>query len=153
MSQSESSDVRQRLYVEVENHIVQQCLQHIQTQTFLSTLNLDSHIQPLIDKAVQQSSSSEQAQELEQQISFTQQMIDVLQGALQDHRDEIDVLTEHTSQVRAENEQLKAQVERLHTKSKQLEKENASFRVEIANNRTFILDRLNALQEDVDRMQ
>ena len=153
MSQSESSDVRQRLYVEVENHIVQQCLQHIQTQTFLSALNLDSHIQALVEKAIQQSSNSEQAQELEQQISFTQQMIDVLQGALQDHRDEIDALTEHSSQVHAENEQLKAQVERLHTKSKQLEKENASFRVEIANNRTFILDRLNALQEDVDRMQ
>lgn len=153
MSQSESSDVRQRLYVEVENHIVQQCLQHIQTQTFLSALNLDSHIQPLVEKAIQQSSNSEQAQELEQQISFTQQMIDVLQGALQDHRDEIDALTEHSSQVRTENEQLKAQLERLHTKSKQLEKENASFRVEIANNRTFILDRLNALQEDVDRMQ
>jgi len=102
---------------------------------------------------MQQSSNSEQTQELEQQISFTQQMIDVLQGALQDHRDEIDALTEHTSQVRTENEQLKAQLERLHTKSKQLEKENASFRVEIANNRTFILDRLNTLQEDVDRMQ
>lgn len=153
MSQSESSDIRHRLYIELEQHIVQQCIQHIQTSTFLSTLNLNSHIQPLIEDALQQSSNSEQTQELEQQISFTQQMIDVLQGALQDHRDEIDALTEHSSQIRTDNEQLKAQLERLHAKSKQLEKENASFRVEIANNRTFILDRLNALQEDVDRLQ
>ena len=153
MSQSESSDVRQRLYTELEYHIVQQCLQHIQTSTFLSALNLNSHIQPLVDDALQQASNPEHAQELEQQISFTQQMIDVLQGALQDHRDEIDALTENDSQIRTENEQLKAQIERLHGKAKQLEKENASFRVEIANNRTFILDRLNAIQEDIDRLQ
>ena len=73
-------------------------------------------------------------------------MIDVLEGALQDHRVELDALS-------TENESLRGQVERLTQKTKLLEKENTQFRVEIANNRSSMLERLNALQEDVDRLQ
>ena len=73
-------------------------------------------------------------------------MIDVLEGALQDHRTELDTLM-------TENEALKGHVERLTQKTKLLEKENTQFRLEIANNRSSMLERLNALQEDIERLQ
>ena len=146
MSQSESSDLLQRLYNELAQNIVQQCLQEFQTPNFISQLNLDAHINPLISKAMSETSNNTQTQELEQQVSLTLQMIDVLEGALQDHRNEIDALT-------AENTTLKSQVERLTQKTKLLEKENSQFRIEIANNRSSLLDRLNALQEDIERLQ
>ena len=146
MSPSESADLLSRLYNELTQRIVQQCAQEFQTPAFLSQLNLEDHLAASIASAVQNASQSSQTQELEQQVLVTEQMIDVLEGALQDHRSELDALS-------AENDSLKAQVERLTQKAKLLEKENTQFRVEIANNRSSMLERLNALQEDVDRLQ
>ena len=146
MSPSESADLLSRLYNELTQRIVQQCAQEFQTPAFLSQLNLEDHLAASIASAVQNASQSSQTQELEQQVLVTEQMIDVLEGALQDHRSELDALS-------AENEALRGQVERLTQKTKLLEKENTQFRVEIANNRSSMLERLNALQEDVDRLQ
>ena len=146
MSQSESDDLLTRLYNELAQHIVKQCAQEFQKPEFLSQLNLEDHLAPSIAVAVQNASQSSQTQELEQQVLLTEQMIDVLEGALQDHRSELDALT-------AENATLKGQVERLTQKAKLLEKENTQFRLEIANNRSSMLERLNTLQEDVDRLQ
>ena len=147
MSQTETSDLLSRLYSELAHTIVQQCLAEFQTPSFISQLDLMTHLKPAIASAIsdaQQQSGS--ASELEQQLSITEQMIDVLEGALQDHRSEIDALI-------AENTSLKSQIERLSQKTKLLEKENTQFRVEIANNRSSLLERLNALQEDVERLQ
>ncbi len=146
MSQSESADLLARLYNELAQHIVKQCAQEFQKPEFLSQLNLEDHLAPSIAVAVQNASQSSQTQELEQQVLLTEQMIDVLEGALQDHRSELDALT-------AENTSLKGQIERLAQKAKLLEKENTQFRLEIANNRSSLLERLNTLQEDVDRLQ
>ena len=146
MSPSESADLLSRLYNELAQRIVQQCAQEFQTPAFLSQLNLEDHLAASIASAVQNASQSSQTQELEQQVLLTEQMIDVLEGALQDHRAELDALS-------TENESLRGQVERLTQKAKLLEKENTQFRVEIANNRSSLLERLNALQEDVDRLQ
>ena len=146
MSQSESADLLTRLYNELAQRIVEQCAQEFQRPAFLSQLNLEAHLETAIATAVQHANRSSQTQELEQQVLLTEQMIDVLEGALQDHRSELDALM-------IENTALKGQVERLTQKTKLLEKENAQFRVEIANNRSSMLERLNALQEDIERLQ
>lgn len=145
MSQPESTDLLSRLYNELAQRIVDQCAQEFQTSAFISQLNLADHLSSSIEEAIQQAAGPAQTQELEQQVLLTGQMIDVLEGALQDHRSEIDALiTENTS--------LKGQIDRLTQKTKLLEKENAQFRVEIANNRSSMLARLNSLQEDIDRL-
>ena len=145
MSQHEPTDLLSRLYNEMARRIVDQCAQEFQTPGFISQLNLAEHLSPSIEQAVQQVTGVGQTEELEQQVLLTGQMIDVLEGALQDHRSEIDALiTENTS--------LKGQIDRLTQKTKLLEKENAQFRVEIANNRSSMLERLNSLQEDIDRL-
>ena len=146
MNQSEPADLLTRLYNELAQRIVQQCVQEFQTPAFLSQLNLEEQLASSIENAVQNASTASQTQELEQQMLVTEQMIDVLEGALQDHRSELDALT-------TENVALKGQIERLTQKTKLLEKENAQFRVEIANNRSSMLERLNALQEDIERLQ
>lgn len=147
MSQTETSDLLSRLYSELANTIVQQCLAEFQTPSFISQLDLMAHLKPAIVSAISDAQQqSGNTSDLEQQLSITEQMIDVLEGALQDHRSEIDALT-------AENTTLKSQLERLSQKTKLLEKENTQFRVEIANNRSSLLERLNALQEDVERLQ
>lgn len=146
MNQSEPADLLTRLYNELAQRIVQQCVQEFQTPAFLSQLNLEEQLASSIENAVQNASTASQTQELEQQMLVTEQMIDVLEGALQDHRSELDALT-------TENAALKGQIERLTQKTKLLEKENAQFRVEIANNRSSMLERLNALQEDIERLQ
>ena len=146
MNQSEPADLLTRLYNELSQRIVQQCVQEFQTPAFLSQLNLEEQLASSIENAVQNASTASQTQELEQQMLVTEQMIDVLEGALQDHRSELDALT-------TENAALKGQIERLTQKTKLLEKENAQFRVEIANNRSSMLERLNALQEDIERLQ
>ena len=146
MSQSESTDLLTRLYNELAQRIVQQCTQEFQSPAFLSQLNLEAQLASSIENAVQNVSNSSQTQELEQQVLLTEQMIDVLEGALQDHRSELDALT-------SENSTLKSQVERLTQKTKLLEKENTQFRVEIANSRSNLLERLDALQEDIERLQ
>ena len=146
MNQSEPADLLTRLYNELSQRIVQQCVQEFQTPAFLSQLNLEEQLASSIENAVQNASTASQTQELEQQMLVTEQMIDVLEGALQDHRSELDALT-------TENVALKGQIERLTQKTKLLEKENAQFRVEIANNRSSMLERLNALQEDIERLQ
>ena len=145
MSQSESADLLARLYDELAQHIIKQCAQEFQKPEFLSQLNLEDHLASSIAVAVQNASQSSQTQELEQQVLVTEQMIDVLEGALQDHRSELDALM-------ADNVSLMGQVERIAQKAKLLEKENTQFRVEIANNRSSMLERLNALQDDIERL-
>ena len=146
MSQAESTDLLFRLYNELAQHIVDQCAKEFRTPGFISQLNLEERLAESLEIAVQKSGKSEQTQELEQQVSITGQMIDVLEGALQDHRSEIDALV-------ADNASLRGQIEKLNQKTKLLEKENAQFRVEMANNRSSLLERLNTLQEDIDRLQ
>lgn len=146
MSQSEPTDLLYRLYNELAQHIVEQCAREFQTPAFISRLNLAEHLSASIEQSVQQATGASQSEELEQQVLLTGQMIDVLEGALQDHRSEIDVLT-------AENISLKGQIDRLTQKTKLLEKENSEFRVQIANNRSSMLERLTSLQEDIDRLQ
>lgn len=147
MSQTESNDLLSRLYNELAHTIVQQCLAEFQTPEFISKLNLSAQLKPVIASAIEEAQQQTgNTAELEQQLSITEQMIDVLEGALQDHRSEIDALG-------AENESLKSQLERLSHKTKLLEKENTQFRVEIANNRSSMLERLNALAEDIERLQ
>jgi len=146
MSQSESADLLTRLYNELAQRIVQQCAQEFQTPEFLSQLNLEKQLASSIENALQNGSRATETRELEQQVLLTEQMIDVLEGALQDHRSELDSLT-------TENEALKGQIDRLAQKTKLLEKENTQFRMEIANNRSSMLERLNALQEDIERLQ
>ena len=145
MSQSESADLLARLYDELAQHIIKQCAQEFQKPEFLSQLNLEDHLASSIAVAVQNASQSSQTQELEQQVLVTEQMIDVLEGALQDHRSELDALM-------ADNVSLMGQVERIAQKAKLLEKENTQFRVEIANKRSSMLERLNALQDDIERL-
>jgi len=146
MSQSEPAELLSRLYTELENRIVEQCVQEFKTPGFISKLNLAEHFSASIKTAVQQATGSVQTEEIEQQVLLVGQMIDVLEGALQDHRSEIDDLI-------VENTSLKGQLDRLTQKTKLLEKENAQFRIEIANNRSSMLQRLNSLQEDIDRLQ
>ena len=116
-----------------------------QTPAFLSQLNLEDHLAASITNAVQNASQSSQTQNGTTSIGHRTNDRR-LEGALQDHRSELDALM-------SENESLKGQIERLMQKTKLLEKENTKFRVEIANNRSSMLERLNALQEDVDRLQ
>ena len=144
MSQSEPADLLSRLYNELAQRIVEQCTQEFQAPGFISQLNLAEHLSTSIEAAVQQATGVGQTEELEQQVLLVGQMIDVLEGALQDHRSEIDDLI-------AENTSLKGQLDRITQKTKLLEKENAQFRVEIANNRSSMLERLNSLQEDIER--
>ena len=75
-------------------------------------------------------------------------MIDVSEGALQDHCLEIDTLI-------AENTTFeRTKLRSTHTKDQFFGKGKLTqFRVEIANNRSSMLERLNSLQEDIDRLQ
>ncbi len=146
MSNPDTSALLHTLYSNLAQNIVQQCLDKIQHPDFLSKLDLSTHLTPAIQSALEQVSSSEQTAELAQQISFMEQMIALLQTALEEQGGEIDSLQES-------NKQFQGNIDRLQNKVKQLEKENAAFRVEISNNRTFILDRLNALQEEIERLQ
>ena len=146
MSQSETNDLLTRLYNELAQRIVEQCVLQFQTPGFLSQLNLEEYLSTFIETKVQQATGETQTEELEQQVMLVGQMIDVLEGALQDHRTEIDALV-------SENTTLKGQIDRLKQKTNLLEKENAQFRVEIANNRSNLLERLNSLQENIDRLQ
>ena len=68
MSQSESADLLSRLYNELSQHIVQQCVQEFQSPTFLSQLDLEERLAASIESAVQKASNSSQTQELEQQV-------------------------------------------------------------------------------------
>ena len=146
MSQSETNDLLTRLYNELAQRIVEQCVLQFQTPGFLSKLNLEEYLSTFIETKVQQATGETHTEELEQQVMLVGQMIDVLEGALQDHRTETDALV-------SENTTLKGQIDRLKQKTNLLEKENAQFRVEIANNRSNLLERLNSLQENIDRLQ
>ena len=136
MSSFNTPDVLQQLYTTLGEHIVQQCLQELQTADGIARLNLSEHIRPIVSEELEQSIKPEQTQALEENISITQQMIEVLEGALQDHREEIDALD-------AENKNLKQQIERLQSQVKRLERENANFQVSINEIRLSVFDRLD----------
>ncbi len=160
MSNADTSDLLQTLYSNLAQTIVQQCLGEIQQPDFLSKLDLSAQINPVIQQALEQSSNSTETAELSQQvaffsqqISFMEQMIALLQTALEDQGTEIDSLKEHNERLQESQTSMQTNIDRLQNKVKQLEKENAAFRVEISNNRTFVLDRLNSLQEEIDRLQ
>ncbi len=136
MSSFNTPDVLQQLYTAFGEHIVQQCLQELQTPDGIARLHLSTHIRPIVSEALEQSIKPEQTQALEENISITQQMIEVLEGALQDHREEIDALD-------VENKNLKQQVERLQSQVKRLERENANFQVSINEIRLSVFDRLD----------
>ena len=86
MSQSEPADLLSRLYNELAQRIVEQCTQEFLATGFISQLNLAEHLSTSIEAAVQQATGVGQTEELEQQVLLVGQMIDVLEGALQDHR-------------------------------------------------------------------
>ena len=85
MSQSEPADLLSRLYNELAQRIVEQCTQESQSPSFISQLNPQIICRQFIEAAVQQATGAGQTEELEQQVLLVGQMIDVLEGALQDH--------------------------------------------------------------------
>ena len=138
------TELTQQLLETIQQQTIEACLQRIQSPSFLNSLGLEQHTQEIVTAIIAQNPQSDFEQEMRAQTETTEQIMNFLQEVLQDHQSQMD---EAQGQISG----LVEQVDGLQRQVKRLEKENLAFRAEISSNRTFIIDRLNALQEEIDR--
>ena len=138
------TELTQKIFETVQQQTVDACLRQIQTPEFLSTLGIEQQTQEIVAAVIERTPKSDFEQEMRAQTETTEQIMNFLQEVLQDHQSQMD-------EAQGQIVNLIEQVDGLQRQVKRLEKENLAFRAENSNNRTFILDRLNALQEQLDR--
>ena len=127
----------------LQEQTIAACLAHFQSEVFLQSIGLDAHTQQLVSSAMANLPAAEFETDIRTQLETYDQMINFLQEVLQDHQQQIE-------ETQATMGQLHSVLDQVQAKAKRLEKENIAFRTEISNNRTFLLERLTALQEEID---
>lgn len=129
----------------LQSQTVAACLTQLQSDSFLQSIGLEAHTQQIVQRALSNLPADGFETEIRTQLETYDQMINFLQEVLQDHQSQIE-------EAQATMGQLQTTLEQVQAKAKRLEKENIAFRTEISNNRTFLLERLTALQEEIDAL-
>jgi peptidoglycan hydrolase CwlO-like protein len=146
MSETPSiSQAAETLLTTLQEQTISACLTQFQSDAFLQQIGLDARTQRIVQEALTTLPAADFEAEIRTQLETYDQMINFLQEVLQDHQQQIE-------ETQATMGQLQTMLEQAQAKTKRLEKENIAFRTEISNNRTFLLERLTALQEEVDAL-
>jgi len=146
MSETPSiSQAAETLLTTLQEQTISACLTQFQSDAFLQQIGLDARTQRIVQEALTALPAADFEAEIRTQLETYDQMINFLQEVLQDHQQQIE-------DTQATMGQLQMMLEQAQAKTKRLEKENIAFRTEISNNRTFLLERLTALQEEVDAL-
>ncbi len=134
----------QQLLETLQQQTIEVCMRQLQTSELFNSLGLEQRTQEIVQTLIASAPKSDFEQEMRAQTETTEQIMTFLQEVLQDHQGQMD---DAQSQILG----LKENIDSIKHQVKRLEKENLAFRTEISNNRMFVLDRLNSLQEDIDR--
>lgn len=129
----------------LQEQTIAACFTRFQSESFLHSIGLDAHTQRIVQEALSNLPAADFETEIRTQLETYDQMINFLQEVLQDHQQQIE-------ETQATMGQLQTVLDQVQLKAKRLEKENIAFRTEISNNRTFLLERLTALQEEIDAL-
>ena len=146
MSETPSiSQAAETLLTTLQEQTISACLTQFQSDAFLQRIGLDARTQRIVQEALTTLPAADFEMEIRTQLETYDQMINFLQEVLQDHQQQIE-------ETQATMGLLQTMLDQAQAKTKRLEKENIAFRTEISNNRTFLLERLTALQEEVDAL-
>lgn len=145
---SETSSISlaaEALLATLQEQTIAACLTRFQSDAFLDSIGLDTRTQRIVQDALSNVPTGGFEAEIRTQLETYDQMINFLQEVLQDHQQQIE-------ETQATMGQLQTVLDQVQAKARRLEKENIAFRTEISNNRTFLLERLTALQEEIDAL-